>query len=455
MTLRHVVGLVILLLGGTNPLPSAEVPGFIKAMGGWTAWSPRSEIRPLFRYESSSGPEGGPAYIIEADQRAGLDGAWGRVFPVSAGEYYRIQVLYRLDGNCLPRRSVVVKLDWQNGEGEPVPLSEPRVSGYLEKFSALAETEFPPITGTNAQGWVEMSGLYRAPQQAVQARVRLHLQWAPNTQVRFGGASLERVEAPPARKVRLATIHYRPHGGLVPQDNLAQYAPLIANAAQKGAQLVVLGETINYVGLGKRPDEVAEVIPGPSTEYLGELARQHGLYLVAGLFERAEHLVYNTAVLCGTNGQVVGKYRKVCLPRSEVTDGVCPGSEYPVFNTPMGKVGMMICYDGFFPEVARELAKNGAEIIAWPVWGCNPVLARARACENHVYLVSSTYEDLASNWALSAVYNPAGDPIAHARDWGSVAVVEVDLNRRTLWPSLGDFRAQLPSHRPVIMPERP
>ncbi len=66
-----------------------------------------------------------------------------------------------------------------------------------------------------------------------------------------------------------------------------------------------------------------------------------------------------------------------------------------MFSTRFGKLGMMVCYDGFFPEVARELANAGAEVIAWPVWGCNPDLACARACDNQVYLVSSTYEDIA------------------------------------------------------------
>ena len=70
---------------------------------------------------------------------------------------------------------------------------------------------------------------------------------------------------------------------------------------------------------------------------------------------------------------------------------------------------MMVCYDGFFPEVARELTNRGAEVIAWPVWGCNPLLARARACENHVYLVSSTYEDVSRNWMISAVYDHDGE----------------------------------------------
>ena len=227
----------------------------------------------------------------------------------------------------------------------------------------------------------------------------------------FANETAGRPEGPP----RVGAL---PAGRQVTTGQLREYAALIDQAAKQHADLVVLGETLTYYGTGKSFAEIAERVPGPSTEYFGALAKKHGLYIVAGLLEREGHLIYNVAVLLGPDGTLAGKYRKVCLPRGEIEGGVTPGKEYPVFSTRFGKLGMMVCYDGFFPEVAAELANAGAEVIAWPVWGCNPDLAGARACDNQIYLVSSTYEDISRNWMLTAIYGPDGKPLAKAEKWG-------------------------------------
>jgi len=228
----------------------------------------------------------------------------------------------------------------------------------------------------------------------------------------------------------------------------------VARAAEQKADLIVLPETLTALRGKWDYEAAAEPVPGPSTDYFGTLARQHNLYIVAGLVERDGSLIYNVAALVGPEG-FVGKYRKVCLPRGEHDAGVQPGKDFPVFQTRFGKVGMMVCYDGFFPEPARELTRNGAEVIAFPVAGCNPLLAAARACENHVYLVSSTYTPVESKWMVSAVFGHDGQIMAQAKEWGSIAVAEVDLNEPLLWPSMGDFRGEMHRARPIAPSEQP
>lgn len=456
-TPRSLVLTLVVLLAG-NVLAAGDLPASKQEAGGWLMKSARPEIRPTFRFDASGGRAGTGALVIEHDAREGLDGYWEKTFPVKGGQFYRFTSFKKTSNVTSPRRSAMVRLLWQDDAGRKVTRDEASshsgnafsryVTDVLPGYTPAAEAEHPTDKETDSHGWTEVSEIYRTPSNATRAVVELHLQWAPRGKVEWSDVALKEAPAPPGRKVRLAAVHFRPNDGKTPSGNCRLFEPLIAEAARQHADLVVLPETLTYFGTGLGFADCAETIPGPSTEYFGSLAKKHALYIVAGLVERDQHLIYNTAALIGPNGKLLGKYRKVCLPRDEVAAGIAPGHDYPVFETRFGKLGMMICYDGFFPEVARELTKRGAEVIAWPVWGCNPVLASARACENHVYFVSSTYEDVARKWMITAVFDHEGKAIAQAKDWGTVAVAEVDLDQRLHWPSLGDFKADLARHRP-------
>jgi predicted amidohydrolase len=411
---------------------------------GWTAESPRDEIQPQF----SSGAEN--TLIITHDEREGLDGWFQKSFEVKGGSFYRFEARRKTTGVTNLRQSCLVRIVWQDEKGNGVKMDA--APEYLTPGLPMpsAEPEYPADGQTDAEGWTTVSGVYRAPSKAAKAIVELHLQWAPGGRVEWRGANLAATEAPAPRKVRLATIHHRP-AGKPPRENCAEFAPLIAEAAQKHADLVVLGETVPSANVKAKPEDIAEPIPGPSTTYFAELAKQHRLHVVLSLYERDAHLIYNTAVLLGPDGALIGKYRKVSLPPGEAAKGIAPGRDYPVFDTAFGKVGLMVCYDGFFPEVARELTKNGAEVIAWPVWGCNPLLAQARACENHVFVVSSTFMNHDAGWMHSAIYDQGGRPLAKGEQWGTVVVAEVDLNQAYYGPyNLGDFHSMIDRHRPPV-----
>ncbi|MDQ3622952.1 MAG: carbon-nitrogen hydrolase family protein, partial [Verrucomicrobiota bacterium] len=257
----------------------------------WQNAAPREEIRPHFAFDPNGGRGAPASLLIEADAREGLAGHWFKTVPVKGGEHYRFSAWRNAEGIEEVRRSVVARIVWQDREGKPVPSDGPGVPNVLKGWTPRAEPEYPADCPPDSQGWAEVSGVYRAPSAAAQARLELHLQWAPRGKVRWSDVVFEPTARPGGRKVRLAAIHFRPEGGKTPEGNCRLFAPLVAEAAKQRADLVVLPETLTFFGLGRKYGDCAESVPGPSTDYFGALAREHNLYIVAGLIERDGHLI--------------------------------------------------------------------------------------------------------------------------------------------------------------------
>ncbi len=246
---------------------------------------------------------------------------------------------------------------------------------------------------------------------------------------------------------------------------------LIDLAASQGAQLVILPEV--WTGLGySTPDlytEIAEPVPGPTTDLLAEKARQHGLHIVGSLYARAANGTYeNLAPLIGPDGVIIGSYSKTHLfdapNRIDITSGiresdkVVAGDELPVFDTSLGSIGVTVCSDLRFPEVYRVLTLRGARIIVCASAFLSPRLdhweffIRARAAENQVFVAASGQvgtEPISgiSFVGRSMIADPWGTVVATASDVEGVVTAHLDLDlvdiMRDRYPLLDQRRPEL------------
>ena len=280
----------------------------------------------------------------------------------------------------------------------------------------------------------------------------------------------------PSRTLTVALIQERNHGDAA--ANLAVIAARVAEAAAKGARLVLLQELHNgaYFCQHESVDEfdLAETIPGPSTEFLGNLARQHGVVIVGSLFEkRATGLYHNTAVVLETDGRLVGKYRKMHIPDDPgfyEKFYFTPGDlGFTPIDTSVGRLGVLVCWDQWYPEAARLMALAGADLLLYPTaigWDPEDVQEEktrqrdAWVLSHRGHAVANGLPVLSCNrvghetsplgasgidfWGNSHVLGPQGEFIAEAGTEATLLVVDVDLGRsehvRRIWPFLRDRR---------------
>lgn len=275
--------------------------------------------------------------------------------------------------------------------------------------------------------------------------------------------------------------------GLVQQSNTAdtkanlyKLAQNIEDVCKRGAQLVVLQELHNSLYFCQTEDtrnfDLAEPVPGPSTGFFGELARQFGIVLVTSLFERrSAGLYHNTAVVFDTDGSIAGTYRKMHIPDDPAYYEkfyFTPGDlGFEPIETSVGKLGVLVCWDQWYPEAARLMALKGAEILIYPTaigWESSDtddekarqlnawiISQRGHAVANGLPVVSVNRvghepdPSMQTNgilfWGNSFVAGPQGEFLAQAgNERPENIVVEVDLERsenvRRWWPFLRDRR---------------
>ena len=244
-------------------------------------------------------------------------------------------------------------------------------------------------------------------------------------------------------------------------------------AGRRGSELVVLPEV--WTGLGFSTEEayveLAEPIPGPTTDLLADKAKQHGMYIVGSMYEQDGNQYYNSSPLIGPDGAIVGKYWKTHLfdapDRLDIkggireSDHVEAGTELPVFDTDPARVGVSVCSDLRFPEVYRELALKGAEVIVCASAFLSPrfdhweFFLRARATENQCWVVASGQYGMEPRSGIafvgrSMIIDPWGTVVATASDDEGVITTEIDLNFadevKRRYPLMDQRRPDLYSH---------
>lgn len=267
-----------------------------------------------------------------------------------------------------------------------------------------------------------------------------------------------------------------------PEENLVKAVSKIKEAAAQGAQIVCLQELFRSLYFCDVEDydnfKLAEPIPGPSTEVLSKLAGELGVVIIASLFEKRTNGIYhNTTAVLDADGSYLGMYRKMHIPDDPAYYEkfyFTPGDlGYKVFKTKVATIGVLICWDQWYPEAARITSLMGAEILFYPTaigWATAQdedtnreqfnawqTIQRSHSVANAVHVVSVNRVGLEQNgamkfWGGSFVSNPFGRILYQAsHENEEVKTVELDLNKtdnyRTHWPFLRDRR--IDSYQPI------
>ena len=247
----------------------------------WKLESQRKEITPVGFIDSTVKYDGKPTLALSGGGKEYSNGHWYTIVNVEPGQFFQFRSNFIASNVEEPERSILARVIWQDSKGKRVGTPE-----YPASFPAKSNCS-----------WNAINQSYKVPEDASKAKIELVYRWDANGTVHFAGTTWEKVAAPKPRTVNVATIYHRPRNSKSSQDNLVQFAKLVDDAANQKADIVCLPEAITLVGTGKDYISVSEPVPGPTTEFLGKIAKKHKLYIVAGILEKTGDTVFNTAVL--------------------------------------------------------------------------------------------------------------------------------------------------------------
>jgi predicted amidohydrolase len=423
MIIRCTLMLLIIWLSGASITIAANLvknPGFEASSQkpeNWTITGPIVSMQPVTVIDNTIRFSGKSGLKMESTN-PNCHGRAVQTVPVSGGQTYLFSARFRTEKIMSLHKDVLIRIRW---------LMDKEQVGYNFIYDIAGESN----------GWYLGSDKIKAIEGANAAEISLEFRWSTGT-VWWDDISMEACPAEPPRNVKVGTFHFRPHGPTV-EKNISMMSEYLDKAGQAGCDIVCLPEgwPTCDTGLGMTKVE-ANTLHGSASQMMSKKAKQYKMYIVSGLYSWVGDTLKNIAVLYDREGKIAGIYEKIQLPDSETEQGAVPGNTFPVFTTDFGKIGILICWDSAFPEIARMLAVNGAEILFCPIWGdvrgpeSWSITARARAIDNGVYYVTNIFD------GHSVIVNPAGDILQESGTQGTMLTSVIDLNYNPPWDWIGN-----------------
>ncbi len=378
----------------------------------------RPDARPGAEFKNT-----GNTWSVKLDEKTGSFGKWTATYRLPAGfNGCRFQVRHNAGMEAVLKNLIICTVNWLDGKGN------------ILRSSAMEADKNGVFNST-----------LRRPEGAETAEVSMGVRYYFK-EVTFSDVVCEPVSVP-VRKVRIVATKIMPasYGKASCEDNQNRMEYVLKELERVGEKpdLVIFPETlltrwVRNLGIGKG----AQPIPGPHTHWAGKWAKRLNTNIVVSLRELKDGAIYNSAAVIDRTGKVVGVYRKTQLTIGEYGNGYDWGTELPVFDLDFGRIGVLICWDLWFPEAVRTLRLKGAEVIAYPIAGTGRShfdrMWRTRAMENGLVLAASIS---GGDTAPARILTPDGELLSETYYPQTYAAATVDL-------------ADLPTYEPWLSVNR-